>query len=293
MKGKKQHQQQFDTVSMDKDFEIFHYFDGPQLEVGRKIHMHHHQFIEIYFLLEGSVTYQIRDTFFSLESGDILLFHVNQPHCPIFENYQQRYERIVLRVAPRLLEELSSEQSDLSSGLQEEYLGVYRFEPEVRNHIRLLLSKLLLVQEDARFGSDLLARAYLQQLIVDINRYHFQRNEKKEEFSSSVKKSQMIEQINQYIEENLDKRLTVDELCEQVFLSKYYFMRFFKEMTGTSVYRYVMQKRLQETILLMESGTPPTTACLQCGFGDYSSFFRAFKKQFGFSPTQYFSASEE
>ena len=90
-----------------------------------------------------------------------------------------------------------------------------------------------------------------------------------------------------YIEENLERHISVAELAEHVYLSKYYFMRFFKEMTGTSVYQYIIQKRLVGASNLIMEGVPVASVYLYCGFGDYTSFLRAFKKQFGYSPKQY------
>ena len=78
--------------------------------------------------------------------------------------------------------------------------------------------------------------------------------------------------------------LTVDELADRVFLSKYHFMRLFKAQTGSTVYAYVRQKRLMNASRLIREGVPAQKAAAESGFGDYSAFHRAFKESFGTSP---------
>ncbi|MBQ1236580.1 MAG: helix-turn-helix transcriptional regulator, partial [Oscillospiraceae bacterium] len=87
-----------------------------------------------------------------------------------------------------------------------------------------------------------------------------------------------------YINENFRSELTVDELADRVFLSKYHFMRLFKAQTGSTVYAYVRQKRLMNASRLIREWVPAQKAAAESGFGDYSAFHRAFKESFGTSP---------
>ena len=56
---------------------------------------------------------------------------------------------------------------------------------------------------------------------------------------------------------------------------------------GISFYRYVTQRRLLESKLLIKSGMPMEQVSISVGFQDYSSFYRAFKAEFGQSPAQF------
>ena len=95
-----------------------------------------------------------------------------------------------------------------------------------------------------------------------------------------------IAQILSYINENLNRELTVDQLAERVYLSRYHFMRLFKAQTGTTVHAYVRQKRLLSAARLIREGVPAGQAAAECGFNDYSAFSRAFRESFGVSPGQ-------
>ena len=96
-----------------------------------------------------------------------------------------------------------------------------------------------------------------------------------------------IEEILRYIAGNLDRTLTVDALAERFFLSRYYLMHRFKEVTGYSVHQYISQKRLLLAGELLRQGTPVMKAAEQAGFGDYSAFLRAFRATFHASPRDF------
>lgn len=65
--------------------------------------------------------------------------------------------------------------------------------------------------------------------------------------------------------------LTIDQLAEQFFVSKY----------------HLMQQRLHAVCELLEQGTVPNEAYLLCGFKDYANFYRAFRSAYGQSPREY------
>ena len=64
-------------------------------------------------------------------------------------------------------------------------------------------------------------------------------------------------------------------------------MRKFKNQIGSSIHSYVIQKRLILAKSLISDGFSMSTVCSKCGFNDYSSFVRAFKKAYGVSPSNY------
>ena len=82
-------------------------------------------------------------------------------------------------------------------------------------------------------------------------------------------------------------RLTLDQLSEKFFISKYHLLRKFDAQVGTTVHRYILQKRLLNAKQLLAGGVPPNEVCQYCGFGDYANFYRAFKAEYNQTPRQY------
>ena len=89
------------------------------------------------------------------------------------------------------------------------------------------------------------------------------------------------------------EELTVEGLAREFFISRYYLMHRFKEMTGYTVHQYISEKRLLRAGELIRSGVPVLQAAEQTGFRDYSTFLRAFRRLFGASPRALGAAGEE
>jgi AraC-like DNA-binding protein len=96
-----------------------------------------------------------------------------------------------------------------------------------------------------------------------------------------------IDEVLQYINVNLQNDLSIEALSQRFYISRYHFMRRFKEAAGYTIHSYVLQKRLGKAAELIGAGMIATEAALAVGFSDYSSFLRSFKLVFNLTPRQY------
>ena len=92
--------------------------------------------------------------------------------------------------------------------------------------------------------------------------------------------------IMAYINAHFAEHITLDSLSEVFHVSVSSLCHIFKKNFGLSIKQYITQKRLNAARLYMERGLGAEEACSACGFFNYSAFFRAYKKQFGISPSQ-------
>ncbi len=102
-----------------------------------------------------------------------------------------------------------------------------------------------------------------------------------------VTENPLINQMLSYINENLTADLTLDSLAGTFFVSKSFLSRQFHRFVGMSPYQYIIKKRLSRVCGMLEMHIPVTTACLECGFGDYSNFLKLFKREYGTTPQRY------
>ena len=91
--------------------------------------------------------------------------------------------------------------------------------------------------------------------------------------------------VAKYLDVNIDRAISLDDLARRFFVSKFYLCRAFKKYNGISVHSYINNKRVMYAKQLIESGESASGAAYKVGFGDYSAFYRAYVKIFGKSPT--------
>ena len=88
-----------------------------------------------------------------------------------------------------------------------------------------------------------------------------------------------------YVNDHLFDSITVEILAEHFYLSKSQFTRIFRQATGAPPWEYIIAKRLIAAKEMISGGESAARAAENCGFGDYSSFYRAYVKRFGCAPT--------
>jgi AraC-like DNA-binding protein/mannose-6-phosphate isomerase-like protein (cupin superfamily) len=269
---------------LSKDYEIFHYSNSDIASIN----LHHHDFYECYFFVSGDVTYLIEGKTYYLKTGDIILINSKELHQAIINNKETAYERIVLWLDRTFLKQLSTKETNLTRCFEDEdRKNVLRGDIEAQQNIKTLLIKMLSLENYKGIGQELLYKAYITEIMVHLNNLAFNQVV---HLGSDIKKSNLIDSIIEYINSHLEEDITVDELAEQFYLSKFHLSREFKKHTGTTIHRYIVQKKLIQAKELILRETPVIDVYKQCGFGDYSNFFRAFKNEYGVTPKQFYEA---
>lgn len=277
-----------------------HRFD-PRQEMGREdfelqykrdtylqdVELHHHDFHELYFLISGDVTYTIESRQYHVMPGDLLLISPQELHQICIRPEMSDYERYVLWVDPQLLGRISTPLSDLSRNIgptNPKQGNLLRLKPEDASHVQKLFEQLWLETENEDYGSDLLRQSLLIQLLVTINRLAANPSGHFEEVTHS---SRAVSAVVDYVNLHYHEPLSLDQLAELVYVSKYHLSHEFNRQVGTSVYRYIQKKRLLIARQLLAQGQRPNEVYSSCGFTDYAGFYRAFRAEYAISPREY------
>ncbi len=273
---------------LNEDFHFFNLKDQKKNE----FETHYHDFNKIIVFISGQVTYIIEGKSYTLKPWDILLVGKNDLHLPIISSTTP-YERIILWLNPLFLEEHNKDNCNLLNCFQlatEKKLNLIRLNRMNITSLKQNLSDLEGAMQDKAFGSYILKNALFLQLMVKINRLFLETN-----FSESIediKYDSRIEDILSFINLNLHEDLSIDIISEKFYLNKYYLMHLFKQETGYTLHSYIQKKRVIRAAELLKSGLQAGEVCSLCGFGDYSTFVRTFKKEFNLSPKQYCKYNE-
>lgn len=268
-----------------QDYEIYRYRSTYMNEVE----LHHHDFYEVYLLLRGRVDYIVENQIYRMRPGDWMLTSPLELHQARIATDADAYERFVLWIARPYLDRLSTPRTSLTRCFDTSvatHTNLLRLPGAAGAQLRASIERLAALRASKDYGSDLLAQGALVELMIGINRAAEERGDSRPAGTSD----QVVDAVLHYINEHYSESLTLDQLAEQFFISKYHLLRKFDAQVGTTVHRYILQKRLLNAKQLLAGGVPPNEVCQYCGFGDYANFYRAFKAEYNQTPRQYIQA---
>ncbi|MBQ7119077.1 MAG: helix-turn-helix transcriptional regulator [Oscillospiraceae bacterium] len=104
-------------------------------------------------------------------------------------------------------------------------------------------------------------------------------------YITPAKDTEHMRDIVEYVNEHLTTPLSIEHICEKFFISRVQLNRNFKNVTGSTVWDYVMTKRLVLAKSYISDGMRAGEAATACGFGDYSAFYRSYIKKYGTTPS--------
>ena len=262
---------------LHEDFRLFHLRGAMEESVD----WHYHTFHKIIEFLGGESGYGVEGKQYLLQPGDLVLVPQGCIHRPEAEP-NAPYERRILYLSPEFLRRAGG-SCDLAACFdraREEFRFVVH--PADGTGGAQLAALEAAEREDA-FGRELLAQSLLFQFLIGLNRAMAGNTL---QYAKPAAYDRKIESILRYLSEHLTEPVSIDDLAARFFVSKYHMMRQFRAQTGYTIHGYLTGKRLMRARAMIAAGTPVLQASEESGFGDYSAFLRAYRKQFGAAPNQ-------
>lgn len=249
--------------------------------------MHYHSFAELHYVTRGKTYVQIQDIAFDARPGDFFFYPPNRLHNNVHKAGDDPYERYVMWINLEYLRSLSTKESNLFDFFLSQKHPIVRFDSAEQKIVREQFDKIQRFQFDTQFGTDLLKNVYITELLVTIARLIQQRGSTVN--TSFIQKNDLLSLVYTYIQDHISQPISISELADHVFLSRSRFCSQFKSITGITIHQFITCQRLMHARDIVLDGGSLTEAYTQCGFGDYSSLYRAFKAEFGLSPREYFT----
>lgn len=263
------------TGYLKEDFRLFHIND----QTKKDFSYHYHDFHKIIVFISGKVTYHIEGKAYHLKPRDILLVSQGAIHKPEIDP-SVPYERYIFWIRDDLSYQ---ELNTCFQKANDRSFNLVRADSALQERLKDLLPEIEQTLQNEHFGDPVLRNALFTQFMIYINRIFLRTSSSpdKKTYSSDTQ----VEQLLKYINRNLSENLSIDQLANRFFFSKYHMMRKFKNETGYTIHNYITSKRLLMARSLISQGIPVIKAAQASGFHDYTTFVRAYKKQFGKAPS--------
>ena len=233
--------------------------------------LHTHGIFEIIYFISGDATHVVEDRKYKLRRGDLILVRPMHYHFiqidgdADYERYNLLFDTDELGIdigtlIPADIDVISTAQgSDIEQILERcdrfyKGLGEEQFAKVLPHMICELF-----------FSASLAA-------------------ENKSEESLPV--SPLISAALRIMNESLTKDIQIGEIAERLFVSESYLFRLFKQELHRSPKKYLNNKRLLLARKKIKEGKKPSAVCEECGFGDYTGFYRSYVSLFGHSPAE-------
>jgi AraC-like DNA-binding protein len=246
-----------------------------------QVSLHSHSFCEILCCQNTcGVEYLVGAERYRLQKGDVVIIPPGVSHRPLLpEHMAEPYRRDVMWLSQEFISSMlhlmpgenNGEPHLLrTAGTRWEFLAEL-FRNGVRENERQDLG-----WEEAVLGNAI-------QILVNIRRALNDRTAD----SPRVEQPELLDRVMAYVEAHLAQKITLADVAKHFWVSQSTISQTFRNKMGVSFYRCVTQRRLIAAKTLILQGLPLEHINEKVGFTDYSTFYRAFKQEFGISPRQY------
>jgi AraC-like DNA-binding protein len=249
---------------------------------------HWHDEIEIVYVVNGKMKIGINNSIYELKERDMIIISSGDVHyflgstiyskrviiqfnLAIFDNLSSLSDRRIIRTLFDNIKSLSSQ-----------------WEHKVQKDIEGQVLSLVEEYTGAQSGYKLALKARLYDLAVILMRMIPSEYLEKEDENKHREKLKRLESIFQYVENNFNQPITLEEAADIAGFSLYHFTRFFKECIGITFGQYLSNYRITRAEwFLLNDDESITEIAFKSGFNSVKTFNRIFKKAKGCAPTEY------
>ncbi|THF73461.1 AraC family transcriptional regulator [Cohnella fermenti] len=259
---------------------------------GAPFHSHAHY--EVYYFQEGECTYLIGDKLMVLQPGDLILMHGMTLHCAN-PSPDKPYVRSILHFNPAYVHKLlrSEPAAGLLGPFEELRNARLSLDPEQRAEVERLYAQMAkLAEKRKREGGagsaaalDKLDVLFLELLLLIRGWFESPAGEGEQR----PQQEEHVQGVLSYLEEHYAEELTLDAIADALHLTKPYLSNLFKRVTGTTVFKYLYNRRINQAKILFrfEPHRSVSSVSKAVGFSHLAHFSRLFKTTVGMSPQQY------
>lgn len=236
---------------------------------------HAHEFLEVMLVRGGAGIVEAAGKEYRVRAGDLIVYNPHVQHCERADEGDP-LATVFFGVNNIRLEGLSE------NCLFGEDRSVVIPTDRERKFFESLFSALLEESEQRNAYSEAVSECCVSAILLKILRILAYGNEE------YLKINRSYLEVKKYIDENYRNLSGIDQVCKDLYISKYYLAHLFKEYSGKTPLGYVIEKRLEYAEqLLVQTNLPVSEIAAQCGYTETGSFLKTFKNIEGVTPSEY------
>lgn len=261
----------------------YHTYNEEDFALNRQWHFHPE--IELVYIREGSGKRQIGSHISYFTDGDLILIGSNLPHCGFSDKTTGSKRETIVQLKADFMGDEFLKKPEMApiNDLFRMAAGGLAFQGETKETVGKLMEDMAVQGEFERFISLL----RVLDILAHSNEYSVLNGEGYA-LRTEVKDNNRVNVIFDYVRDHFKEQISLEEIANQVSMTKTAFCRYFKKVTNKTFVQFVNEYRLvHASKLLAEQPISITQVCYESGFNNFSHFNKLFKAYTGRNPSEY------
>lgn len=247
---------------------------------------HDHDFTEFTYILSGKGSYIVNGITYQVEAGDFIICNPGVKHQCIVTNSKEPTVEFICGCTGFHFKNMPPNSIILKDG---GYL--LHTNAELRQEINKHCYEMLAENDANKPGKCFMLKARLMQILLLVVREVCDKDDTETKGCNfeSYSKSYAVKRIINYLNENYEHKISLEQIAHNMYLSPVYISKIFKEETGESPINYLIKIRLEKArdILIHSDSRSIKNIANSVGYDDVYHFSKLFKKYYGVAPLYY------
>lgn len=254
--------------------------------------IHTHDYYQFYYVLKGTLHHHLENKVATLVYGDVFILPPNIPHYISTET--DDYEFYFFSFTPDFFNSVEN-QGFLFADILKTFKNLsadnlpakLMLDANDRLFAEILLDRILFEFKSNLMGAEEIIHENVATLLTLLSRNYYNEHVKELSISYQSNEQSVLHCIN-YVSTHCEQDINLENVSKLATMSKSHFCKLFKSITKTTFNNFLIEKRIEKaTVLLSNTNLKILNVSQNCGFKDFSSFSRNFKKIIGVSPLNY------
>jgi AraC-like DNA-binding protein len=244
-----------------------------------------HSFYELLYIISGETEQTVNENRYYASAGNLIIVDRQQLHKIQIQLESCDYERYILRFSPDLLSLKSTKTEDVFKRFLFSDNKAFNLLRKKDTEDAKLLEYFQKIEQLSLQANDDCTFIQIIATILDLSTAIYKLNQSRATMPVQLQVNEHIRDIIHYIRENIFSNISLEKMSADLYLSPYHISHLFSKYMGMPLKQYINNVKIHRAEELINAGEAPTAVAIKLGFEYYSTFFNAYKKILGKTPS--------